>query len=229
MKEIRPVQPAHGGRIPAERPKSGRPFKTPALTCLLMAALFILSLGGCAGVDTAKTGYYEALNRWTRAVKIYEGLESRLYLSATYKHPSFRAAYIERYAKSYQMEEAYTKALLDRESEQGEKYNEFFFTAFTPEDRWNDFLRPDSVWKLYLVDSSGARLAPVSVTRVDASDPLLREFFPYFDLWSAGYIVKFPKYSETGTEPIPGPDTRFIKLIVTGILGKGELEWRLKD
>lgn len=211
---------------------------------LSILAVFIF-LGGCAGKKAAvkneevkkeaeltrkeaSKAYFDELKKWTSGKKIYEGVESRLYITATYKTEEFRKAYIERYAKSYELDESYKKALLERETDQAEKYNEFFFTAYTPEYRWNDFNRPDSVWKLYLEDSEGNSLKPISITKVDGSDPIIREFFPYFDLWSYGYIVRFPKYSETGTEPIPGPGTKNLKLIVTGVLAKGELEWRLK-
>lgn len=210
------------------------------ITPLRGLCLFLLLLTfsfGCAARNEAvkkeedrgeaKSGYNEALNKWTRSKKLYEGLETRLYINATYKSPEFREAYVERYAKSYQLDEDFKKALLERETAQHERYNEFFFTAYTPEDRWNDFANPDSVWRLYLDDGMGGKIRPVSIARVDKSDPLLREFFPYFDPWSIGYVARFPKYSETG-EPVPSPRINSIKLVVTGVLAKGELEWRIK-
>ena len=205
----------------------------PARLCFMaLTAFFItVSVWGCAGKKEAvkKYGYNETLNRWTAGKKIFEGLDARLYITATYKTTQFRKSYIERYVNSYQLDEGYAKALMEREMEQAESYNEFFFTAYTPEERWNDFNKRASIWRLYLEDDAGARLIPISIVKVDPADPLLREFFPYFDLWSYGYVVKFPKYAETGTEPVPGPNTRHMKLIVTGILGKGELVWRLKE
>ncbi len=188
-----------------------------------------LALTACAGKKgVVKPEYSEVLGKWTRSARVYEGLESRLYMNATYKSPEFREAYIDRYVESYELGEDYREALAVREAEQAEKYNEFFFTAYTPVENWNDFDRKDSVWRLYLEDDAGAKLSPVSITRLEGSDPVVREFFPYFDLWSYAYIVKFPKYSETGAEPIPGEGTGAIRLVATGVLGKGELEWRLK-
>ncbi|MBI4950341.1 MAG: hypothetical protein HY955_09380 [Deltaproteobacteria bacterium] len=195
---------------------------------LAMPAVFFLS--GCAARTlTEEDAYLKVMNAWTRGVKVYEGLETKLYASATYKGIAFREAYIGRYAKDNQLDEGYAKALRERESELSEKYNEFFFTAYTPMDKWNDFDDPSSIWKLYLEDGNGSRLAPVSIARLDASDPLLREFFPYMDLWSTAYTVKFPKYSETGTEPIPGANTKSMRLVITGVLGKGELVWKLGE
>lgn len=204
-----------------------------ALPSIFLIILLLVPLVlGCAKKsvkpEEVRPEYADVLNRLTKGTKVYQGLETILYMTATYKTMDFRRAYVDRYVKSYQLEESYRSALLEREKEEDEKYNEVFFTAYTPESRWNDFDRTDSVWRLYLEDGSGARLIPVSVRRVDSSDPLIREFFPYFDLWSYGYAVKFPKYSETGTEPIPGEKTEYLKLVVTGILGHGEVEWRLK-
>lgn len=195
----------------------------------LVPLLLLLVLGACsASQEAVRPEYSEELEDWTRTVKVFEGFETRLYFSATYKSPSFRESYIDRYVESYGLGESYRSALIEREAEQGDRYNEFFFTAYTPVDEWNDFDKKDSIWRLYLEDDTGARLAPVSITKLDSSDPVLRAFFPYFDLWSSAYSVKFPKYSEAGTAPIPGPDTGSIKLIATGIIGKGELVWRLK-
>lgn len=197
-----------------------------------MLAVFILisTAPGCAKKqDMIRKDYAGELGAWTRSAKIYDGLESRLYISATYKDQAFVRAYVERYAEGYQLEQGLKEKMLERGLELSEMYNEFFVAAFTPEESWNSFAGTGAMWKFYLEDNAGNRLVPISVSRVDGSDPMIREFFPYFDHWSYGYTVKFPKYTETGLEPIPGAGTRSIKLKVTGVLGKGELEWKLKE
>lgn len=215
-------------RIPGRLWISGRGLVRANLCLVFFMAVLMAGCGLKTKAPEAaqKADYPGVLERWSRGVKIFDGLESRLYFNATYKTPDFRRAYIDRYSKSYELGEDSRKNLLDRELEQAEAYNEFFFTAYTPDEGWNDFEEKGSIWKLYLEDGSGNRVVPVSVTKLDNSDPVIREFFPYFDLWSSAYTVKFPKYSETGKE-IPGADES-VKLIVTGVKGKGELEWRLK-
>lgn len=195
----------------------------------LLAIAAVLA-AGCGSMERAvKKSYFVELDRWTRSEKIYYGLETRVYLNATFKAPSFRKAYIDRYSMSYDLDENYKSALLARESEVVEQFNEFFISFYTPNEKWNDLDRKDSIWKLYLEDNKGSRLVPISIDKIDEKDPLLREFFPYFDLWGSAYIVKFPKYPPAGLEPVPGEDTEYFKLIITGILGKGELKWRLKN
>ncbi len=201
------------------------------LTVFVIAAVLLVLAGGCAGTDAmGRKAYRSELHDWTRSVKVYDGVVARIYLNATYKTASFRDAYVERYARSLALEPDYKAAMAERERESAERYNEFFITVYTPESAWDDLDRPDSIWRLYLETDSGERLSPVSVDRADPDAvDLLREFFPYFDPWSTAYIVKFPKYTTAGTSPIPSEETASLRLIVTGILGKGEVEWRLKD
>lgn len=226
-----------------------------AVVCVLAAATFLA--GGCASGKAVKKvaapdaapvaakplkaakepqrpGYDEVLNAWTAGAKVYEGIETRLIATATYKAFSFRKAYIERYAKSYQIDDDYKKSLIERERVVAEDSNEFFLSVYTPEERWNDLDSKDSVWRLFLEDDTGKRLIPISVKRVEKGDPFIREFFPYVDPWSLVYTVRFPKYSAQGDDslqglsPIPGKESKFLKLTVTGILGKGEIIWPLK-
>ena len=186
---------------------------------------FLALLSGCSGVKgPSGAEYFKSLDRWSRGQKVYHGLESRLYVNATYKTMDFRKAYVDRYALSYDLGADHAKALMDRESEQALAYNEFFFTAFTPDETLNDFDRKETVWQIYLEDSSGNRAKPISISAVDGSEPVIREFFPYFDLWSKAYLVKFPKYADAGAEI--DPEKGVVKLVVTGVMGKGELEWR---
>ncbi len=186
-------------------------------------------LSGCAGEKAVvRPPYDDLLNAWTRSVKVYNGLDTTIYATATFKSPEFREAYITRYADAIKAEETMKNALLDREVGEYDKYNEFFISVYTPVSEWNDLDKANSVWKLYLEDGRGARLTPISIKTVDRDNALVKEFFPYLDAWSIAYVVRFPKYTETGAEPIPGKDTQALRLIIAGVPGEGAFEWRLK-
>lgn len=200
--------------------RGGRVFS--AVLCLL--ALSAIFFQGCAKGPAPEPPYHKVLDRWSGGVRLHEKLESRLYLNATYKSEEFRRAYIRKYGESYALGPEREEALLARELEQAEKYNEVFFTAYTPDSAVNDFDRRDSVWQVYLEDGSGNRARPISISRVEGTEAFIREFFPYFDLWSRAYSVQFPRYSEEGTE-LPGADGT-LKLVVTGVMGRGEIAWR---
>lgn len=194
------------------------------LTGLCLLFLFAAISQGCAKGPAAEPPYHKTLDHWSGGLRIHDKLESRLYLNATYKSEEFRKAYIRKYSGSYALGPERSDALLARELDQAAKYNEVFFTAHTPDEMVNDFDRKDSVWQLYLEDGSGNRARPISISRVEGTEAFIREFFPYFDLWSKAYLARFPKYSEEGTE-MPGPDGT-LKLIVTGVMGRGEVAWK---
>ena len=189
--------------------------------CLLF---FLALMAGCAGVKgPTGAGYFKSLDRWSRGQKVYQGFESRLYVNATCKTMDFRKAYVERYSASYGLSPEHASALMEREAEQAEAYNEFFFSAYTPDGSLNDFDEKGSVWQIYLEDAAGNRARPISISKVEGSEPVIREFFPYFDLWSKAYLVRFPKFADSGSEI--DPEKAGVKLIVTGVMGNGELEW----
>lgn len=192
------------------------------------AAIFLLT--GCGGVKPVpEPEYFDTLFNLTRSVKVFDGLDAKIYMTATYKERLFVTAYLKKYSKAFKLDDSYAGVLFERELGEVERYNEFFISVYTPDETWNDLVKQNSIWRLYLEDDAGARLAPISILQVDKDDPLIREFFPYFDMWSTAYRVKFPKYSDTGTEPIPNASTGYLKLTVTGIMGEGTLEWRLKE
>lgn len=195
---------------------------------VLVAVVFLLA--GCGGAKPLpEQDYFDVLSKWTRSVKVFDGLDAKIYMTATYKDNAFISAYVKRYVKAFKIDDSYAAVLYERELSEADRYNEFFISVYTPEDAWNDLARQNSIWRLYLEDGTGVRLAPLSISQVDKGDPLLREFFPYMDMWSTAYRIKFPKYSDTGSEPVPNASTKHLKLIVTGIMGEGTLEWRLKE
>jgi len=205
-----------------------------ALSSIILAAFLVsFALAGCSKksvrAERPLPEYSSVLDSQTRSTKIYSGLDTVLFITATYKTMEFREAYVELFVKGFEEDPAYRSALVSKQRDENDLYNEIFFAAYTSEPKFNDFERRDSVWKLYLDDNEGNRLTPVSVKKVDSADPLIRKLFPYLDPWSSGYIVRFPKYSVTGTEPIPGPKTKFLKFVVTGLMGKGEMEWEFND
>ncbi|MBI5235534.1 MAG: hypothetical protein HY886_04725 [Deltaproteobacteria bacterium] len=192
--------------------------------CILALILFV---SGCT--SAIKPDYNETLNRWTRNARIFHGLDAKLYVYATYKGTEFAGAYIDRYSSSFRLDEEYKKGLVERATHEAEMYNDFFLAVHTPDPSVNDLDKAGSIWRLYLETSSNERLNPIFINKADVKDPLLRDFFPYLDLWSSGYIVRFPKYSAEGTEPIPGKDTKLMRLVISGPLGHAALEWRFAD
>ena len=203
----------------------------PLLARVVSALLCIVILGGCAaGKGPRVYDYDDEFDRWTRTVKIYDGIETVAIVNATYKTSAFVEAYVNKYAKSIQADEDYTKVILEGQLSDLERYNEIFLTLYTPDEKWNDLVRLDaSIWRLYLEDGSGARLQPVSIRRVDRDDVMARQFFPYYDEWNVAYVIQFPKYAVTSVESVPGKNAKTLTFTITGILGEGKIKWGLEE
>lgn len=200
------------------------------LIITLNLASFII-LSGCTKqteLRPSELSYVEALKRWTREGRIHEGLESRLVAYATYRGWEFREAYVREYVKRYEMDSYQGDKLLTDESTDYEAVEEFFLAVYTPSTKWNDLDKSNSIWNLYLRNDRGERVSPIDVKRVDEDSPLIKEFYPQIDLWSYGYIIRFPKYAGVSETPLLGDDTVSFEIIVTGVLGKTEMRWRLK-
>jgi len=210
-------------------------FQISNLTLLLLLFTVHCSLltvfTGCAAKEEAikpSLGYFDILPQVTKSKKVIDNLDSKLFVYATYKNWALRAAYVDEYARRYQMDESQKETLKEREKGLEERFNEFFIAVYTPDERWNDFNTRESIWRVYLEDDKGSRVSPIEIKKVDVKSPFIREFYPYLDLWSSGYIIRFPKYMIGGEEPFPGKDTNYFKLIITGVVASATLEWRLK-
>jgi hypothetical protein len=169
-----------------------------------------------ATADVKPSEYREALNRWSGTEKVYDKLETRLIVSSTYKSAAFRDAWADEYSRRYLLSDADRDELKRREHADAESYHEFFFAAYTPESRWNDFSKRESIWKLRLFDDAGNSTEPLVVTKIKNDDPKLHAFFPYFTLWTKGYIVKFPKSGLSS-------DSKSLRIQFASALGAAEL------
>ena len=215
---------ASGGRRVKCPSVSLRWFSGRFAFCLIcLAALFVSSCASASGGGAES--YPLPITTNSISDKARPGLRrprrEGLHIYAVYKSETFRRAYIDEYASRYALSDELREVLLKLELESGEKYNEFLISAYTPVDEWNDFDDREPTWRMYLSDKSGARLEPVEIKRLDAKDPLYREFYPFIDYWSYVYSVRFPKYGVNGTNPHGRRGQRIPHPTVTGIKGPG--------
>ena len=185
-------------------------------------------VSSCAGPSAStRLRYNDELTRWTRSAKVYSGMEERLSLMATYRSPAFRDAYRDFYASSFGLTDKERARLAKEDQRADEQYTEFFVSVHTSEDEYNNLDVKGSSWKIYLADSTGKRVEPISVERLVRADPLRSEFFPYIDLWSTAYVLRFPRHLAGGAATLPAADAAYIKLVVTSVLGRVEIKWNL--
>jgi hypothetical protein len=196
----------------------------------MLLAAYCLLLTSCAAPKVSrpdKGRYQTVLDKWTREGKVYEDLETKLLINATFKSEEFRKSYVDEYSSVYMLDSEKVKKLMRDELEAPKKYHEFFISVHTPILEWSDLEKKEPVWALYLLNDAGVRVSPVELKRIRERGPVVTRFYPYHTDWSLGHIVKFPLSLPDGRELIT-PETKYIKLVMTGPPGKGELVWELK-
>jgi hypothetical protein len=217
-----------------------------------LAALFLLTgLFGCAHVqeyvdmarsDSLSAEYVEALNTYTQEKTVYSEFETRIRVVATWKSREFRDAYRSEYARLYDLPasagdemrgiradssltERQGSSSTERQGSSSE-LSEFLFYAYVPDRQSNDFSKADSLWKVFCVQGGGQRVEPLEIREIETT-PLVTKFFPYVKPYGKFYSVQFPLESPSQRED--GLDKTGPTLVVTGIPGKVELKWHVRN
>lgn len=190
---------------------------------LLFALLTIFP--GCSEVreyveiarDSRVSGeYLEVLKKWTAGKTVYSEFETVARIVATERSAEFNKAYRKEYDRIY------------LSPSQGEKQNpgdadsgaflEYFFYAYVPDGKWNDFARGDSIWKVFLITGNNAPVSPVDLREVTRITPAVQLLFPYITPHGKFYSLRFP----TPPAAVAGkPGT----LVFVSALGEVKLQW----
>lgn len=166
--------------------------------------------------------YEDVLERWTRKAEIYDVIQPIAYIRATLHSPEMRKAFLQRFPDVYGpgSEEARRLTLADPSAET--KWA-FFLSASTVKQSYNDFQRPDSIWRVTLRADDGPVVdAQVRAIPLNAN---LRVFYPYLTPFASGYGLEFPLTVDG--EPLIGPETRRLVLRLSSAIGETELVWEL--
>ncbi len=168
--------------------------------------------------------YDEILDRWTRHDRVYDILQTVLFVDATFHSPEFRVGFLARHRDIYGQgsEEARRLALTDEGAEEG---LEFFISAWTPSDKNNDFEDADSIWRVTLEGDGGARVDG-EVRRIKTSANV-RIIYPYVTDFARTYAVRFPRTTPTGAAVLTGA-TRRLTLRLTSAAGEATLIWEME-
>ena len=212
-------------------------FRNPKKVLVFLVAVLPLALANCSSigrfVESSKNpyrtkSYKEICDQWTREARIHQGLEVELIVSATFKSETFRRAYAQEYGKVFRLTSEETEQFIEDQLQLARQSHEFVVASFVPEKKWDEFDKPQSMWKLYLVNDRNERVEPLTVEKCKAQDATVSYFFPDVTPWKSVYIVRFPcKVPETD-QPLVGENTKSITLVITSVLGTAETHWNLK-
>jgi len=188
--------------------------------CVAPRAILSLQPRSTIGSDD----YERILDDWTREDRLYDGLDSKLFVHSTFHSPEFRKTFLLRHPDVYGRGSE-TARRLALTLPDGVEEIEFFFSAFTSDVKWNDFDQEDSIWRVVL---KGDETEPVDgqVSRVKTTANL-RAIYPFITDFSRTYVVRFPR-TDAGGMPVISSSSRSIELRFLSALGTAELVWALK-
>lgn len=169
--------------------------------------------------------YPAVLKTWTRSAKMYKGLESKLFVSATFHAPELRRAFAIAFPEIYGHGGEVTRRELVDLTGNIEQYNNLFLAVYTPNPKWNDLAQTDSIWRLTLIGSDEVAVGPAEVVPIKI-DENLRAVYPYLGRFDKGYVVRFPQSDPMKRVVLDQKSTGF-KLRIASALGVAEMEWEL--
>lgn len=198
--------------------------------CCLSLLVYCLFLAACAGQKAANPTdkrYKTILKKWTREGKGYENFETKLIIKATFRTEEFRESYVNEYSKVYMLDGEKLKKFKEDEIMASKNYHEFLLSVHTPVREWSELERKEPTWAIFMINDSGDKVAPLELKRQKEKAAYLKRFYPFIDDWSEVYTVKFPIGLSDGRLLIAN-ETKYVKFIMTGPYGKGDLTWELK-
>lgn len=162
----------------------------------------------------AERQYQETLERYTAGRGVYDNLDTKLFFQATWQSPTFAEARVRREGMFKAWPGAELEQRLTAERTRLGDATELFFAVHANDYRFDDFDRPNTMWRMVLV-SGGDELAPLSVERLGRTNVELRSYYSYMESFWVGYRVRFPKRSFAAGETF--------KLKLASALGQAEL------
>ena len=162
----------------------------------------------------AERAYQDTLDRWTRSQSVYDNLDTKLFVRATYQSAPFAEARVRREGVFKAWPEPMLQEKLHAEQQRLEGVTEFFLAVHANDYRFEDFDKANSLWRMVL-KVGGQEIAPVEVKRLGRTNTEMRSTYSYMESFWVGYRVQFPKQALT-----PGQG---FELMLASALGKVDL------
>ena len=191
---------------------------------LAIASLIALFQFGCAtslpmpaGIQELSPGDYEKLiTEKTKKIEIYQGLENKLTVSATWLDSETSEGLLAHSARLAQWEEPKYKEERFRLVTKHTDRTEFFVSFYTPERKHADLANTKNLWKIYL-DVNGQRYEGKAVKMKQLLSEI-QALYPHHNRWSTPFTVSFP-VSTALTE------NKSALITLTGAIGSAQLKF----
>jgi len=174
-----------------------------------------------AAEDARERDYQQVVARYSDHQELYDRLDTRYFVAATFQSVPFREARVRRAAGFRKVPAAEVERQLAEERAAAAAAHEVFLAAHFTDPRFDDLDRPKSQWRLALVTPRG-EVTAAKVERLGRSTMDQRSLYPYFDEFWVGFKITFPRAFPDGTEVIP-EGTDAVTLRMASALGNAEL------
>lgn len=185
---------------------------------LLGLALGLAALAGCGtatwlkdkfdprqpGVDQE---YHAALEPYLVTAEVYAGPATEMKAAILPLTWPVRRAMVLRSAAALGLDEAEKQRRLADQGRDAAGELEILLSVYVPESKWNDLAAAKPDWRVFLVDGSGARQAPLDVRRIKDRSALNEALYYFWGPWDKLYRLRF--------KPASGP----ARLMITGAPG----------
>ncbi len=228
----------------------GRAKKLPAnlllLTLLLLMLLIMVSgASSCAKTvpatiqladslpplvtESSAQNYSSVLQQHTRSNQIYDGLNTRVQVSATYYSASWRRAWIARQIDALKLNHQEQTSLFAEQQDAHRQYHQFFLALYAENRKWKNLDDKKTIWQVSLVDDRGQqRILPARIERINRHYEELSQYYPYISFFDTAYLVSFPRSDASGTPFFKAPDCHTIKLRMVSSIGSIDLTWQVE-
>jgi hypothetical protein len=170
--------------------------------------------------------YGETLKRYTKSAAIYDGFDQRVFATATWRSPAFRAAYLAAEAEMLVLGPADRAARAAQDEADGREFTDLVLGFYTPQASWNELAVPNGLWRIELIGKGGEPIAPLRIERTDRPDANFSAFYPYLGPFWVAYRLRFPRLDAEGRPLVPESAPEFMLRLVSAV-GKVELTWSL--
>ena len=162
----------------------------------------------------AEGDYQRALEKYTSSQGVFDNLDTKVFFRATWQSSAFADMRVRREGlfKAWPGAELTTK--LGEERKRLSDATEFFFAVHANDYRFDDFDRPNTMWRMVLVVGD-EEIAPTSVERIGRTNVEMRSYYSYMESFWVGYRVRFPTRTVTAGQTF--------KLKLASALGHAEL------
>jgi hypothetical protein len=145
-----------------------------------------------AKTQQEETAYQEVLARFTRSLALYDNLDTRGFVRATWQSDAFVEARVTRDASFRGFSEQETSQLLARELKTNAEATAFFVTVYVTDYRTDDFEKANSIWRVTALHN-GVTYPVKSIARLGRTSPQLRAIYPHMEQFWVAYWMVFPK------------------------------------